>query len=118
LDGTELHSELTSCESPIQWMTSEGVFARAFPVESTSRVLAPHFSVNGDLVEITNTFNLDGKGSPFAEAGCLVGRDVATARLAPRYDGPFTALGDVLVEEEAVPEEFFIRSEEHTSELQ
>lgn len=111
-EGTPLYDKLIRSESPLRWIHREGVFASAFPVqEAAAGLLNPQGTIVGNLVEISNGFNATGVSTPFAEAGCLIGRDFATARVSPRYEGHPSALGDLLVPEDAVPEEFFIRSE-------
>lgn len=111
LDGTALQSQLAAAVSPMAWLESDGVFGTAFPAASVGGVFAPSFSISGDLVEITGSFNADGRVSPFAEAGMMLGRAVHTTRVAPKYSGEVTTLGDVLVPEESVPEQFFLNGE-------
>ena len=38
----------------------------------------------------------------------MINREVTTAHVLPLYDGPYKTLGDVLIDEKDVPEEFFI----------
>lgn len=111
LEGTPVFERL-STEDPLGWLARTGVMAHAFPVSPVNELFATRFSIEGDLVEVTNSFN-PGKGlpTPFLEAGSMVGRRVSTHRLDPWYDGPRTTLGDVLVPEDEVPDEFFINGE-------
>ena len=42
----------------------------------------------------------------------MQGCHVVTADIVPSYDGPFACLGDVLVPESEVPEQFFVREDQ------
>ena len=63
--------------------------------------------LKGDLVEITNNFNKNGKLSPFQNTGLLLKGKVYTTKTEPNYDGKKTVLADVLQNGE-VTSEFFI----------
>lgn len=96
-------------EEPLEWLSQSGVMANAFPAKPVQPLFVPRFSLDGDLVEITNSFNNDvDRHRVFANAGLMVGREVTTYNLEPDYNGPTTNLRDVLVAEREVPEEFFI----------
>src|SRR5690606_17358615 len=58
-----------------------------------------------------DSFNKDGRGGAFLSAGSMVNRVVTTQQVKPHYTGPSTTLGDVLVAEDLVPDEFFINGE-------
>ena len=50
--------------------------------------------------------------SPFQNGGVMIDRAVWTRKVEPDYHGPRVLLGDVLVDESEVPEEFFIPDEQ------
>lgn len=108
LEGTPLHDALRRTRSAIDWLTNDGVFADAFAVAPSGRLLASQFDLIGDLAEVSSGFNATGTTSPFADSGLLAGRTVSTASLKARYLGRRTTLADVLVAEKDVPEEFFV----------
>lgn len=88
-----------------------GVLAEAFPIaepESVDWVYIPE-----DPYQATQEFNkgAGSKTSPFHEAGVMQDGRVATAKVVESYAGPRMTLGDVLVDEADVPEEFFIEPE-------
>ncbi|MBU2922501.1 DNA (cytosine-5-)-methyltransferase [Winogradskyella psychrotolerans] len=89
----------------IDWLTEEGTIAKAFPVAKTNAI--QEVELKGDLVEITNNFNKDGKLSPFLNTGILIKGKVFTTKTVPNYDGPKTVLGSILQNGE-VTSEFFI----------
>ena len=85
---------------------TSGVMADAFPIETPEEV--HYVDIPEDPYEATQTFNKGGKLSPFMDAGAMQDGRVATAKITEAYDGPRMTLGDVLVDESEVPEEFFI----------
>lgn len=87
------------------WLIKEGTIAQAFPVEKTSAL--ENFDLTGNLVEITNNFNKNGKISPFLNTGLLINGKVYTTKTQAKYHGPKTLLGDILQNGEVTPE-FFI----------
>lgn len=90
-----------------EWVLFDGVLAKAFPFE-----IKPHtesvLDIEGTIKEVSDNFNKGKKETPFGNAGIMVDRNVFTVDAEPRYDGPRQLLGDIIVDEEFVPEEFFI----------
>lgn len=89
----------------IDWLLEKGTIANAFPIEKVNKL--EKFEIKGDLVEITNKFNKNGKLSPFQNTGLLINGKVYTIKTSPNYNGKRTVLGDVLQNGEVIPE-FFI----------
>ena len=87
------------------WMMSHGTMAKSFPVQSYSEPRVIH--LNGELDEISSTFNLKGISSIFENAGIMIDREVTTIKTKPKSDAPFMSLGDVLIKEKA-DESFYI----------
>ncbi len=88
------------------WLKFDGVLAKAFPFEQKDSPAA--FHIEGDLKDISSDFNKGKTASPFRSAGLMVKRNVITVNTIPVYDGTVQTLGGNLVDEEFVPEEFFI----------
>ena len=94
------------------WSLSErltsGVMAAAFPIEEPEEI--HYVDIPEDPYEATQSFNKGAKAkvSPFMEAGAMQDGRVATAKVVEAYEGERLTLGDVLVDESEVPEEFFI----------
>ena len=93
------------------WVLFDGVMAKAFPFEQVYRT-ETRFDIEGTIKEVSDNFNKDKKDTPFCNAGIMINRHVYTVAADPRYDGPCLLLGDIIVDEEFVPEEFFISDEE------
>lgn len=92
-----------------RWMQSKGVFATAFPINEMESV--SKFLLCGDLVQLTNEFNVGGGKSVFQNTGVQIEGKVITAKTFPRYAGKRTVLGDVLVDTDVDPS-FYINAED------
>lgn len=104
--GTKLYEKIKKSEAS-DWLTKDGVLADAFPVAkeiSTNEVL-----VDGTYAEITKNFSANKPTlSPFENSGLMIDRKVITGKTVSSYKGKQKTLGAVLVDEDKVPEEFFI----------
>ncbi len=98
-------------ESIQNWVLYDGVMAKAFPFEIKSNTIS-EFRIEGTLKEVSDNFNKGKNNSPFGNAGIIYGRDVYSVDTKAVYDGVFMTLGNNLVDEEFVPEDFFISEEE------
>lgn len=107
--GSAIYKRIADCR---QWVSSDGVFAKAFPVETDENDNSNVFDIKGSLVEVSDNFNKDAKLSPFENAGLMLERKVTTIQTQPLYTEPTISLGDILLDEEQVPDEFFIPNEE------
>ena len=91
------------------WLDTEGTVASAFPIEKIDQLR--EIKIEGDLVQITNEFNKNGKDSPFKNGGLLYKGKVFTCKTIPNYSGKRIVLKDILQNGE-VSEEFFIRDKD------
>lgn len=98
-------------EDMAKWVKFDGVLAKAFPFEQKEKTLS-EFTIDGTIPEVSANFNKGKKESPFGNAGLMVDRKVYSVDAVPVYDGPSQTLGGNLVDEELVPEEFFISETE------
>jgi len=106
--GTKLYERIMKTPNKVEWLTSKGVFVDAFPIE-TEPPMHKEFKIEGTQVDITKNFSASAPTlSPFDNSGVMIDRKVTTAHVIPSYDGPAATLGDKLVDEAEVPEEFFI----------
>ena len=101
---TEVYKRLSKSKK-IDWLLEKGTISNAFPVFQDNKM--EEFEIKGDLVEITNDFNKNGKLSPFQNTGLLYKGKVYTTKTKPNYNGNRIVLGDVLQNGEVTPE-FFI----------
>lgn len=104
---------LNHIEHPFEWVIKNGIIANAFPAEKHDgyKTKYSEFEIEGSLVNVSENFNKDTKPSvlsPFYNAGVMIDRKVWSEDLKPVYDGPIITLGQLIVPDEYVPEEFFI----------
>lgn len=85
---------------------NSGVMSHAFPIEPADRVSG--FEIAADPAENSETFGLGLKVSPFKTAGAMQNGNVVTFDSRASYDGKTGTLGDVLVPEDTVPNEFYV----------
>lgn len=88
------------------WIHKQGTFATAFPIALASSI-THSFSITDSLVDLSESFNVGEKLSPFLNSGVFVDGKAYTEKTSPAYDGKRTVLKDIL-ETENVPEEFYI----------
>ena len=93
------------------WVEFDGVLAQAFPFQVKNGTLT-EFNIEGAIQEVSANFNKGKKDSPFGNAGMMKNRHVYSVDINPVYDGTIQTLGNILVEEDFVPEEFFISDED------
>lgn len=98
-------------EKMSDWVNYDGVLAKAFPFTQKNGTLS-EFDIKGTIPEVSANFNKGKKESPFGNAGLMIDRKVYSVDAIPVYDGPCQTLGGNLVDEELVPEEFFISETE------
>lgn len=101
-------------ETMKDWTLFDGVMAKAFPFEAKKDTVS-EFDIKGTIKEVSDNFNKSDNGkaeSPFGDAGIMRERHVYSLDTDAVYDGTIMTLGGNLVDEELVPEEFFISDEE------
>jgi len=108
--STDIYQQLKKSEK-VNWLLEKGTMANAFPVKEKSDLFGSQFTLQGDLVEITNTFNKGKSQTPFENTGLLFDGEIHTIKTESDYDGNKTVLADVLQKEE-VPAEFFINEKD------
>ncbi len=89
------------------WVKFDGVLAQAFPFRAKEKMVSA-FYINGTIHEVSANFNKGKKDSPFGNVGIMRDRHVYSVDADPVYEGTIQTLGDNLVDEDFVPEEFFI----------
>ena len=98
-------------EQMADWVEFDGVMAKAFEFRPKSNSVS-NFDIEGSIKDISDGFNKEKKDSPFGNAGMMMDRHVYSLDADPIYDGPRQTLGGNLIDENFVPEEFFISEEE------
>lgn len=93
------------------WVEFDGVMAKAFEFKPKDGTLS-EFNIEGTIQEVSSNFNKGKRLSPFGNAGMMKDRHVYSIDADPIYDGPRQTLGGNLVDENLVPEDFFISDED------
>ena len=107
-DGSVVDGKIEELD---KWVLYDGVMAKAFPFEGKEGT-ASVFNIEGTIREVSDGFNKGHKDSPFGNAGIMRSRYVYSIDSTPVYEGTTMTLGGNLVDEELVPEEFFIPENE------
>ncbi|HMO80363.1 MAG TPA: DNA (cytosine-5-)-methyltransferase [Pyrinomonadaceae bacterium] len=124
---TAIYADIASMKSLPDWTLGSGLFAKAFPVRHD-----PHsegFVIHGELDEISESFNrvreplqmalfsvsdyfesID-RPSPFENSGVMIDRMVSTLKTFADYEGKQRTLGDVVLTNGTVPQDYFLTSE-------
>lgn len=98
-------------ETMEDWVEFDGVMAQAFPFRVKNGTCS-EFDIEGTIQEVSAAFNKGKKDSPFGNAGMMKNRHVYSVDADPVYDGTIQNLGNILVDEDFVSEEFFISDED------
>ncbi|HEY4512032.1 MAG TPA: DNA (cytosine-5-)-methyltransferase [Candidatus Paceibacterota bacterium] len=112
--GYHMSSPLYKLMSPVNphhVLMKKGVLASAFPVapKSASVNVGP---LIGNYADITERFNKETPSvSPFHSAGVMRGRQFHTMPVLAAYHGKQMVLGDILLDEKEVPEEYFVNGD-------
>ena len=88
-------------------LRTEGVFAESFPITQNLQ-REDNFSISIDPFEMSESFGWGAKTSRFQDAGVMQGGKVYTAKPEAFYTGPYSTLGDIVIDESEVPQQFFI----------
>jgi len=88
------------------WILYDGILAKSFPVNFEKNKFK--FELDKSVKHISDNFNKGGKKSPFEISGVCFGDMVVTMKTKPIFDGKYTKLRDVLIDDKDVPKEFFI----------
>ena len=103
--STNLYKRLKKHDK-ISWLDTDGTIAKAFPVREIKTV--KEVKLKGDLLELSNNFNKKGKLSPFQNSGLLIDGKAITLKTEAYYQGKYTVLNDILLNDE-VTDDFFIK---------
>ena len=101
------------------WLFEEGVFAKAFPVQTDNSnglfkygvIPFPLKEVDEDLADLSQNFNAKNLLRPFSNGGVMIDGMVWTAKVEPNYSGDKILLGDVIAkgaDRKLITEDFYI----------
>ena len=110
LQNSTIYNEIKETNST-DWLLKDGTLANAFPIQSDNVLFPNEFKLKGDIVEISENFNKNGKTGMFENTGIMIAGIVTTIKTKPSYEDKFTILKDIIQNGE-VTEEFYINEED------
>ena len=109
--GSPIYKNFLKKKSVEDWVSKDGVIASEFEIEKGIKLTEGE--IDKDPVKITkDTENFISKKSCFAEAGISFDYKYYTAKVTPKYSGKRINLGDILIDDKEVPEEFYLSKED------
>jgi len=103
------------------WILKTGTFAKGFPIiqkSQTQIIDLTKYSIDSDysstIKVVSDNFSKGVKLTPFKKAGLLYNGKICTMDIGSTYEGKKTTLGEILLDEKEIPEEFFIPKEEYS----
>ncbi len=109
--GTQLAGQFEKLNNKFDWILEDGIMPQAFTCQEKEDKTSS-FDISNDIADVSDNFNKGRKESPFKNSGVMADGKVYTLDTLPKYDGPYLTLGDILVDERDVPDEFFISDED------
>ena len=109
--GSNIYRKIRKLSKPIEWIKNLGVIASAFPIQD-NRLNDAEFNLLGSLDELSNGFIFNDKKSQFENTGISINRKVFTFKSTAKYTGNSLFLKDILIDDNDVPDEFFIDESE------
>lgn len=110
-DNTPLFEEFSNLHDKFTWLTDDGIMAKAFACEPKDSKTSS-FAISDNIADVSENFNKGKKESPFRNTGVMCGGQVYTLNTQPVYMGHYLTLGEVLVDDMQVPDEFFISDDD------
>jgi DNA (cytosine-5)-methyltransferase 1 len=110
--NSSIYQQITETEAT-SWVLCNGVLATAFPVQPRSSQAIIHYSLEDDIVEISEKFNQQGARDAFLNSGLMINHQITTIKVDANYQGKYKVLGDILTDDE-IPEAFKIVGDELT----
>lgn len=117
--GTKLYDIV---KVSLDWLNKEGVIVKAFPVKRdnsqkcTEFSLTQEFNTKSDYYEnisyISKNFNKNIKKSPFLTSGVMKKGKILTTTAVVNYKGSYKYLGNILLDDSLVEEDYFIPKSE------
>ncbi len=104
--GTRIDGPLDNPD-PLQTIFQDGILATALPVEPNDAGIA-QIEISSNAESVSLTFGQGLKFSPFANAGVFVNGTAHTAKVRAKSRRKPRTLGEVLLDDREVPEEYWV----------
>lgn len=106
LKNSDIYEQIKST-SAIDWILEEGTLANSFEVTAEKKLFAKSIELKGDILEVSENFNKNGKVGVFENSGLMIDGTVTTIKTQSNYEGKFIVLND-LIQNGEVTKEFYI----------
>lgn len=106
--SSEIYKQIKKESNLFSWILESGPLASSFPVTIKKGFQQMTFSIGDNFKKVSDEFNIEKKTSPFENSGIMMGNQVCTVKTIPNYHGPFQTLGQHLISDSDVPQEYFI----------
>jgi DNA (cytosine-5)-methyltransferase 1 len=106
-----IHKKINTLNNPASWLSENGILAKTFKIKKDKIGEPFNFELDGSLVDITESFNKGKNRSPFYNSGMMINRKVWTLETKPNYSGKKITLGDILIADTEVPNDFYIKED-------
>lgn len=107
---TKIYKKLVKTSDLSDWIFTDGLIAKAFPVRPKEDLVYVKYKIKGDLADISENFNKDKPyKSPFENSGVMIKQAFATLKTHHVHKGKKAKLKDVLVSNGPIPEEYYIK---------
>jgi DNA (cytosine-5)-methyltransferase 1 len=93
-------------QDPTSYLLSLGILARALPAVQLDKLA--EISIDPDAAVVSADFNKGGKSSPFLSSGVYYKGVAYTMKTKALWEGPRQVLGDVLLDDDQIPKEYWI----------
>lgn len=109
--GSVIYKKFQKNKSKEDWIKKDGLTAKAFPMSPITSF--EKGTIDKDPVKISEDKNkYTPNKSPFLDSGLCFDYEFITVKSKPNYSGSVINLGDVLLNEKDVPEEFYISKDD------
>ena len=114
--GTSMYVQIQALSTSkknntFDWVSSNGIMNQAFPMTFDTSPTDGELEKELDKIS-ENTEKYDAKKRPFDNAGVMFKRKYFTSTGKAKYSGKFETLGEILLDEKEVPDEYFILESE------
>lgn len=91
--STAIYKKLVN-QNPMDWLLEHGTIASSFPAKKLGAPVS--FSLDKDLVSLSDSFNVDKGLSPFLNSGLCIENEIDTIKTAADYYGSRNVLSDII----------------------
>ena len=105
--STSIYKKLKNTQSE-NWILKEGLIAETFPVTPDPKNhKLNEFKLHGDIVQISEKFNIEGGKGIFLNSGVMINGNISTMKTKPTYEGKLSTLKSIIYKGK-IPDEFYL----------